>query len=72
MHTPFELVVLFKLERFPEATLLLGQRDSISLTLINPDRLLSNMVEIIYNPTNRVCECSFPYTLASTTCYQSF
>ena len=54
----------------PRSTLLLGQRDSISLTLINPARLLSKMVEIIYN-SNRVYECLFPHILASIRCYQS-
>lgn len=69
-YTAFGRVLFFQLERFPEAALLLGQRESISLTLINPARLISKTVEIIYT-SSRVCERPFPHILASIRCYQS-
>lgn len=54
-RTSFGLGLLFRLDRFPEAALCLGQRDSASLTLINPVRLPSEMVEISHSsPAIRV------------------
>lgn len=48
-RTSFGLGLLFHLDRIPEAALCLGQRDSTSLTLINPVRLPSEMVEISHS-----------------------
>lgn len=54
-RTSFGLGLLFRLDQFPEAALCLGQRDSTSLTLINPVRLPSEMVEISHiSPAIRV------------------
>lgn len=54
-RTSFGLGLLFRLDRFPEAALCLGQRDSASLALINPLRLPSEMVEISHSsPAIRV------------------
>lgn len=54
-RTSFGLGLLFHLDRFPEAALRLGQRDSTSLTLINPVRLPSEMVKISHSsPAIRV------------------
>lgn len=53
--TSFGLGLLFQLDQFPEAALRLGQRDSTSLTLINPVRLPSEMAEISHSlPAIRV------------------
>lgn len=62
-RTSFGLGLLFHLDWFPEVALRLGQRDSTSLTLINPVRLPSEMVEISHSsPAIRVvsalsCTC---------------
>lgn len=69
-YIAFGHVLFLQLERLPEAELLLGQRGSISFALINPARVLSKTVEIIYS-SNRVCECPFLHTLASIRHYQS-
>lgn len=54
-RTSFGLGLLFRLDRFPEAALCLGQRGSASLALINPLRLPSEMVEISHSsPAIRV------------------